>query len=75
MSEKRKSIIVAVTDGFLPKINDLANSLRKEGMLIDRVFPILGVITGEVLSENIEKIKSIQGVLNVEDDLEMKATA
>ena len=74
MSEKRKSIIVTLTDEGMPQINNLASSLEKEGMRVSQILNISGVITGDILSEDIENIKSVQGVLSVEDDIEMQAS-
>jgi hypothetical protein len=68
MPEKRKSIIVTVTDDALNDIYQVANQLAAEGMEVDRVMPVTGVIAGSSPSTKMADLKNVDGVMSVEEE-------
>jgi hypothetical protein len=67
-SRKPKSLIVTVADDALEHIDQLADRLRGEGMKVDRVMPITGVILGSVTGSKVASLKKVRGVTNVEEE-------
>lgn len=68
MSQKRKPIIVTVTDDMLGNIHQVANRLSAKGMKVERVLPITGVISGSCSSANLSKLHEVKGVMSVEEE-------
>ena len=66
-------VVVTVDDQHLPTIQAVANALQSAGMQVATVMPTTGVITGEVSLDQMQVLKSISGVVDVEPDQEMHA--
>jgi homoaconitase/3-isopropylmalate dehydratase large subunit len=69
MVKKSKSVIVTVADDELNKINQLANRLGDEGMKVDRVMPVTGVIAGSCAASRVADLKKVDGVMSVEEEV------
>lgn len=66
MPEKSTPIIVVVADDMLKNINQVADRLAAEGMKVDQVMPVTGVISGSYTSANISALEKVEGVMSVE---------
>ena len=66
-------IIVTVDEAYLGSIQAVATTLQQAGMTVNNILPVLGIITGEVPRSQRESLKSVAGVLAVEEDGEMRA--
>lgn len=69
MVKKSKSVIVTVADDALNNINQLANRLGDEGMKVDRVMPVTGVIAGSCDASKVADLKKVDGVMSVEEEV------
>jgi hypothetical protein len=61
-----KSIMISVTDEYLEKINQVADSLTKAGMEVEQTFSITGIISGQISEDKISSLQQIPGVGSVE---------
>ena len=69
MSENQVDrIIITVDDQHLSEIQTVASACKAEGMRVDNVLSVTGIITGEISKVSLSKIESITGVANVEPD-------
>lgn len=68
MSKKFKPIIVTVTDHMLQNIQQVADQLAAQGMKVEQVLPITGVITGSCASTKMSDLKKVDGVMSVEEE-------
>lgn len=68
MSEHSKPIIVLVADDELRNIKKIADRLAKEGMKVERVMPVTGVISGSYTSGDISALEKVKGVMSVEEE-------
>ena len=68
MPSKMKPIIVTIADDALENIQELANKLAAKGMLVDRVLPITGIISGSYPSGKVGELKNMVGVTSVEEE-------
>jgi hypothetical protein len=66
-------IVVTIDDQHLPEIQAIASSLRMAGMRVENVLTMTGMITGEVSQIQINELRNVSGVVNVEPDQEMQA--
>jgi hypothetical protein len=64
-----KAIAVMVADDRLQDIHKLAEDLSAEGMTVQRVLPVTGMITGIVEAETMPQLRNVKGVLSVEEEL------
>jgi hypothetical protein len=71
--EQIERIVVTIDDRNLPIIQSVATGLESAGMKVDRVLTVTGIITGEIAQSQIEGLKGVLGVANVEIDREMHA--
>ena len=65
---KPKPIVVVVTDDMLPNIGQVAERLAAEGMKVERVMPITGVISGSYASADMSSLEKVDGVMSVEEE-------
>lgn len=68
MSKKSKPIIVVVADDMLHNIKQVADRLTAEGMKVERVMPVTGVISGSYASNDISSLEKVAGVMSVEEE-------
>ena len=69
MAHETKSVIVTVGDDALADIHDVATRLERYGLNVTRVLPGTGVIAGSVAASAITKLRGVQGVTSVEEEL------
>ncbi len=63
-----KSIVVTVSDEALPDIRDVADRLAAQGMIVDRVMPKMGIISGSCAPAKTSALEAVQGVTSVEEE-------
>jgi hypothetical protein len=71
--QKIERIIVTVDDQHLSEIQSIATDLQSAGMQVDNVMSISGIVTGEVAHSQIQTLKNLPGVVDIELDQEMQA--
>lgn len=64
-----RAIAVMVADDRLKDIHKLAEDLSAKGMMVERVLPMTGMITGIVNAETMPQLRNVKGVLSVEEEL------
>lgn len=66
------SIIVTVSDDCLPNIHNFAKTLTDEGMTINQILPITGVITGSLETKTLDEfrknLEKTPGILGIEEE-------
>lgn len=70
-AKKGKKFIAVVQDDHLEMINDIADKMKEEGVKIDQVLTITGIITGS--AADLQKVIDVAGVKSVEEDKEKRA--
>jgi gentisate 1,2-dioxygenase len=68
MSEELKPVIVTVSDEQLENIYQVANHLAAEGLNVDQVFPVTGVIAGTSVPAQMSVLEKVDGVMSVEEE-------
>jgi len=68
-----EKIIVTIDEQHLANIQTVATNLQAVGMTIDNILSISGIITGSAPRSLIPSLKAVPGVLDVEEDKEMRA--
>ena len=61
-------VLVTVDDGHKGALDEVARQLGSVGMNVGDLFPLGGVIAGEVASADLGKLKQIAGVASVEEE-------
>jgi hypothetical protein len=60
------NVTVAIDDAHLSTIQTVAEQLHAAGMAIQQVLPTVGVITGSIDSEQVDRLSQVEGVARVE---------
>jgi len=68
-----EQIIVTIDEQHLADIQTVANNLQFLGMTVDNILSVSGIITGSARRSLIPSLKAVPGVLDVEEDKEMRA--
>jgi len=68
-----EKIIVTIDEQHLADIQTVANNLQFLGMTVDNILSVSGIITGSARRSLIPSLKAVPGVLDVEEDKEMRA--
>lgn len=63
------NICVTVGQEYLPRIGDVADALRAQGMEVRQVLGI-GIITGSVSEDRRQALAAVPGVQSVDEQLE-----
>jgi type II secretory pathway component GspD/PulD (secretin) len=63
-----RAIMVSVTDEYLNRINEVANSLTREGMQIEQTLSTVGIISGNIDENKLVDIGHIPGVGSIEQE-------
>src|SRR5262245_23388374 len=69
---KAKPVVVTVTDEAVKNIEAVADKLAAEGMKVEQVLPVTGVITGSCPAGKKGALRSVKGVHSVEDDVQVQ---
>jgi hypothetical protein len=68
-----KKFIATVDEDKMDAIQDIATHMKNEGVKVDQVLSMSGIITGKASSmEELDKFKS-KGIKSIEEDREVKA--
>lgn len=62
-------VVVTVSEASLKNIQEVAKRLAAKGMKVDRVMPVMGVISGSSPSSKMSTLKAVDGVASVEEEL------
>ena len=62
----RTDIVVAIEGEHLERLGAVAEELRSAGMEVGAVMDELGVVSGSVEQEKIERLSAVKGVASVE---------
>ena len=63
---KKIQVVVAVDDQHMPKVGEVAQRCRKAGLQVDQALDAVGVITGSIPEDDLEKLSGVKGVASVE---------
>ena len=66
-------VIVTIDDRHIPVIQSVAAALEAAGMRVSNVLSTVGIISGSIPLADIDTLKAIPGVVDVELDQEMHA--
>jgi len=66
-------VIVTIDDQHIPVIQSVAKALEAAGMRVSNVLSTVGIISGSIPLADIDTLKAIPGVVDVELDQEMHA--
>jgi predicted CoA-binding protein len=62
-------VVVTVSDEMLKNIHRVAERLTAKGMKVERVMPVLGVISGSSALSKMSSLKAVDGVTSVEEEV------
>lgn len=65
-------VTVVVEDAHLPRIDEVADELRREGMHVDDVHPLTGTIIGSVPPGDLQACREVVGVQSVQAQREFR---
>lgn len=65
-------MLVSVEGGHLARLNAVAEELRSAGMEVGSVMDELGVVSGSVEPEKIERLSAVTGVASVDAAREVR---
>ena len=69
MAKSLIPVVVTVTDERLNDIQQVADQLAVEGLKVDQVLPVTGVIVGTTDPMQIPALEQVDGVMSVEDEV------
>ncbi len=64
MAQVKVSLLVE--DSALPRISEIADSCKAAGLTIESVLEAVGVITGAVEESGLDKLRTADGIANLE---------
>jgi hypothetical protein len=67
-NDNRINVAVAIEDGALDDLNEVAADCRARGLQIERKLAGVGVLVGSVLRRNLERLRGTPGVAAVEPE-------
>ena len=62
------NVLVTVDEQHRDELKSVARRLKRAGMTVADLFPLGGVIAGEVASANLGKLHRIEGIVSVEEE-------
>lgn len=74
MGDTTVSVNVLVDEGYWVDHPELVATLRDAGMRVDRVLPSVGVVVGQLASGDIDRVRQVPGVLEIEPTRTLRAT-
>ncbi|WP_207481921.1 hypothetical protein [Arenibaculum pallidiluteum] len=72
-AEPPLNVLITVEDQFCDQIETVARNLKSAGMTVAEVFPLSRVIAGEVATENLGKVRAVEGIASVEEETTFRA--
>lgn len=67
------NVLVTVDDQHRDDVEALARRCKLAGMNVAEVFPLGGVIAGEIASAALGKLRAVEGIVSVEEEPQFKA--
>lgn len=64
----RVRMLISVRDSHLGSLDDIAKAAEQAGMDVDTMMREIGVVSGLIEADRIEKLRAIDGVQDVEED-------
>jgi hypothetical protein len=61
-------VTISIDDARIDQISEVAKNLQSEGLDIEQTLPTVGVITGSIAIEDVNRLKEIVGVQQVEPE-------
>ncbi|MFO1432072.1 MAG: hypothetical protein U1F76_18340 [Candidatus Competibacteraceae bacterium] len=68
-----RPVVVTIDDQHIPAIQSVARALEAGGLRVSNILSTVGIISGSIPLANIDALKAIPGVVDVELDQEMHA--
>ena len=68
------NVLVTVDERHRDELGAVAQRLKAAGMSVANLFPLGGVIAGEVASGNLGKLQPVEGIATVEEEPQFSAT-
>jgi methyl coenzyme M reductase subunit D len=57
---------ISVDDAHLDQISDICNQLQSCGLEVEQTLPTLGMISGSIDSEQVNRLYAVEGVQHIE---------
>jgi hypothetical protein len=67
--DKKLSVIVVVSDSGMEHFQNVVTAVKAKGLEVAHAFEFTGVITGSILKSKMLSLVEVEGVLSVEEDL------
>jgi hypothetical protein len=61
-------VTISIDDARIDQISEVAKNLQSEGLDIEQTLPTVGVITGSIAIEDVNRLKEVVGVQQVEPE-------
>ena len=61
-----EQVSISVADTFLDRFADVVKRIEQAGLTVDQQLDMIGVITGSIDSDDIDKLDQVEGVAAVE---------
>lgn len=61
-------VSISIDDNHINQISEIAKNLQSVGMDVEQTLPSIGVISGSVSSDQVNRLEQIEGVQHVEPD-------
>ena len=65
---KDVSLVVTISESKGNDLEKIAENLGRVGLKVDRKLPTIGIISGSVSSELVEKLKKVKGVSHLREE-------
>jgi hypothetical protein len=62
---------LSVNDSHLKQLGKVAKAAKKAGMKVEQQLDALGVLTGSIDADKVDRLRGIEGVSSVEQDREV----
>lgn len=64
--ENKVQVVVSVDDEHMPEVGEVAKRCRKAGLQVDQALEAVGMITGSIPEDKLDKLSGVKGVASVE---------
>jgi hypothetical protein len=67
-AKKKLNITVKIDDNYLDRIGDVADRLKSKGFDLSASLEAIGILTGSVADDALDKIATVEGVSAIEEE-------
>lgn len=60
------NVTISIDDAHLEQLSEITQRLQSAGMDVEQTLPTIGVISGSIDSEQVNRLYQIEGVQNIE---------